>query len=197
MEELTQNVIRQDGGLYNIGTVKRLITVESYGDTFVIPDGVQVIGECAFWKCDKLKRVVIPDSVKDIGVGAFMGCEALKEVVIPNSVTRIERDTFSYCLSLEKVTLPASLTLMKSSAFYGCNSLKEIIYHNQINKVDEILPGVERACLNLCLGFSDPGYIMPLVIDVVLRKWNDVYYNGLFNLHADLKIMKRNDNLYY
>ena len=100
MEELTQNVIRQDGGLYNIGTVKRLITVESYGDTFVIPDGVQVIGECAFWKCDKLKRVVIPDSVKDIGVGAFMGCEALKEVVIPNSVTRIERDTFSYCLSL-------------------------------------------------------------------------------------------------
>ena len=129
MEELTQNVVRQDGGLYNnIGVVKRLITVESYGDTFVIPDGVQMIGEYAFCRCERLEHVVIPDSVKHIGAGAFLACTSLKEIVVPDAITRIESETFDNCRSLEKVTLPTSLTYMKSDAFYGCNSLRAVIH---------------------------------------------------------------------
>lgn len=198
MEELTQNVIRQDGGLYNnIGVVKRLITVESYGDTFVIPDGVQMIGEYAFCRCKKLKHVIIPDSVKHIGACAFIACTSLKEVVIPDDIKRIETETFTNCHSLEKVTLPASLTMMKSDAFCGCNSLKEIIYHKQCFMVDDILPGVERACQDLCLGIRKPDDLIPLVIDVVLRKWNGVNYMGLFNIYTDHRILMRDDNLYY
>lgn len=196
MEELTQNVIRKDGGLYNID-LKRIITVESYGETFVIPDGIEIIGEFAFGKCEKLKNIVIPNSVKYIGAGAFMGCKSLKEVIIPDSITCIENNTFRGCFSLEKVTLPASLTFMKGDAFYGCNSLKEIIYHNNTFTVDKILPLVERACMDLNLGISNPNCIMPLVIDVVLRTWHQENYSGFFNSSADYVIHKGDDNLYY
>ena len=43
---MNKNVIHKAGGLYNIG-MQRLISVDSYGDTFVIPEGVKYIGECA------------------------------------------------------------------------------------------------------------------------------------------------------
>jgi hypothetical protein len=44
---MNKNVIHKDGGLYNIG-MQRLFSVDSYGDTFVIPEGVKYIGEFAF-----------------------------------------------------------------------------------------------------------------------------------------------------
>ena len=143
---MNKNVIHKDGGLYNIG-MQRLISVDSYGDTFVIPDGVKYIGECAFWKCEELKSVNIPNSVIDIGTSAFAGCESLKKINIPDSVERIHTDAFAYCYSLEEITLPTSLKFMSYCAFYGCNSLKKINYCNHSFIVDEILPvGLHLFC---------------------------------------------------
>lgn len=194
MEELIQNTIHQDGGIYHIDGIYNLLAVEKYGKTFVIPDGVVYIADYAFWKCEKLEHVVIPDSVRQIGAGAFSCCTSLKEVVIPDGVTCLENDTFTDCRSLEKVTLPASLRLMKKYAFYQCNSLKEIMYHDYCFKVDNILPGVERACQDLCLGY---GLQIPLVIDVVLRMYNGANYKGFFNTNVDCEILKGDKNLYF
>ena len=196
MVENTQNIIRKDGGLYNIG-MRRLISVESYSDTFVIHKGVEFIAECAFWRCEKLKQVVIPNSVIDIGKSAFAGCKSLIEVIIPDSVTTIGSDAFAYCESMEKVVLPSSLTFMGVRAFYGCYSLKQIIYRNHIFNVEEILPHVINANEYLSFGISDSGCFMPLVIDVVLRTYWGHNYDGLFKLWSDCKVDTRESNIYY
>ncbi len=192
---MNKNVIHKDGGLYNIG-MKRLISVDSYNDTFVIPEGVKFIGECAFWKCEELKSVNIPNSVIDIGTSAFAGCESLKKIDIPDSVERICTDAFAYCYSLEEVTLPASLKFLSHSAFYHCNSVKKINYCNHSFLVDEILPGVLKANEFLCLNI-DGRFLMPLVVDVVLRSWNRHYNSGFFNPNADFEILDTHDSIYY
>ena len=193
---MNKNVIHKDGGLYNIG-MQRLISVDSYGDTFVIPDGVKYIGECAFWKCEELKSVNIPNSVIDIGTSAFAGCESLKKINIPDSVERIHTDAFAYCYSLEEITLPTSLKFMSYCAFYGCNSLKKINYCNHSFIVDEILPGVIKANKDLCLNISDSNYLIPLVVDVVLRICHGHNYKGFFNMRTDYEIQDSQDSIYY
>ena len=54
-----------------------------------IPDGVEAIGNKAFFKCTNLKSVTIPDSVMSIGYAAFYQCTSLASVTIGNSVTSI------------------------------------------------------------------------------------------------------------
>ena len=192
---MNKNVIHKDGGLYNIG-MKRLISVDTYGDTFVIPDGVKFIGECAFWKCEKLKTVKIPNSVTDIGTSAFAGCESLNKIVIPDSVERICTDAFAYCYSLEEVTLPSSLKFLSHNVFFSCNSVKKINYCNHSFMVDDLLPGVIKANELLCLNI-DARMLMPLVVEVVLRSWNSHYNGGFFNPDADFEILDSHSSIYY
>ena len=67
--------------------------------TFIIPDGVTSIGECAFRDCCLLKTITIPESVTSIGRGAFYNCYALKTIVIPEGVTSIDDHAFFFCNS--------------------------------------------------------------------------------------------------
>ena len=192
---MNKNVIHKDGGIYNID-MRRLITVDTYDDTFVIPDGVQYIGECAFWRCRELKNVKIPNTVTDISTKAFAGCESLKKIDIPDSVERIGYDAFAYCCSLEEITLPTSLKFMSHSAFHGCCSLKKINYSNHSFMVDEILPEVIKVNEVLCLNISDYNSLIPLVVDVVLRTWHG-HHKGFFNPMVDFEIPDSTESIYY
>ena len=70
-----------------------------------IADGVESIGDFAFFDCKKLEEITIPDSVKSIGWCAFDGCKSLKSVTIPKSVTEIEWYAFDDCTALESIDL--------------------------------------------------------------------------------------------
>lgn len=48
----------------------------------IIPEGVEVIKNCAFSRCKNLRRIVIPRSVKTIEEEAFSYCPSLDEVYI-------------------------------------------------------------------------------------------------------------------
>ena len=63
----------------------------------VIPDGVEVIGECAFADCEYLESVVIPPSVKKIERGAFSRCRKLKSVSGIETVSEFGTDVFYGC----------------------------------------------------------------------------------------------------
>ena len=63
----------------------------------VIPDGVKVIGECAFADCEYLESVVIPPSVKKIERGAFSRCRKLKSVSGIETVSEFGTDVFYGC----------------------------------------------------------------------------------------------------
>ena len=93
----------------------------------VIEDGVETIGDYAFWGCRGLLSLSIPNSVTKIGYSAFEGCCNLTNIVIPGSVNNIGYKSFADCHSLVSVTIPKSVIFIGYGAFKNCNALTEII----------------------------------------------------------------------
>ena len=86
---------------------------------------VTMIGDEAFYNCDKLTGVTLSDSVTSIGYGAFACCESLTSVTIPDSVTTIGYCAFQACTSLTSVTIGDSVTSIGYAAFSYCDNLAE------------------------------------------------------------------------
>lgn len=110
---------------------------------YKVPDGVNVIGDAAFYGCDFLKNLVLPDglvsieyegiasckslvsidlpdTVTDIAEYAFASCSALKDVVISEGITKLNRSVFSMCKALKNVTLPSGINDINSMTFFMC-----------------------------------------------------------------------------
>lgn len=84
----------------------------------VIPDGVESIGDYAFYGCPDLESVVLPASLKSIGKGAFGNCRSLKAVDLSaTGVTEIPERAFAGSTSLETVSLPSAVSRVGREAF--------------------------------------------------------------------------------
>ena len=89
----------------------------------VIPDGVDSIGNYAFYGYSNLTNVEIGNNVASIGDSAFYGCSSLASVVIPDSVTSIGSSTFNGCSSLTDVVIGNNVTVIGNDAFNGCSKI--------------------------------------------------------------------------
>lgn len=87
-----------DGALID-KTEKRLICYPSgrAQSSYVIPDGITSIGDCAFQDCVSLTRIAIPASVTSIGSYAFEGCSSLTSVTMFNTAEDVGLDVFDGC----------------------------------------------------------------------------------------------------
>ena len=92
----------------------------------VIPEGVTVIGECAFYNKETIISIEIPNSVTSIEEYAFYNCTGLKELTLPDSVTSIGKGAFYCCKKLERVTLPKSIPHIREYVFKSCECLETI-----------------------------------------------------------------------
>ncbi len=93
---------------------------------YTIPDGVETIRTKAFYKCDKITKVIIPDSVKRIEEKAFFRCSAVTELTLSKSVEIIGKDAFCYCSGISEINIPATIKQIDVYAFYNCTSLLTI-----------------------------------------------------------------------
>ena len=91
--------------------------------SFVIPSGIEVIGDYAFFVCSSLTSIEIPDTVTKIGDSAFSWCESLTSIEIPDTVTSIGDWAFSWCESLTSIEIPDTVTSIGEGAFSGCDNL--------------------------------------------------------------------------
>ena len=107
------------------------------GASYIIPNSVTSIGECAFYGCDALTSVTIPNSVTSIGNSAFRDCCALSSITIPNSVTSIGNSAFSGCDALTSITIPNSVTSIGHSAFKDCKKLTSITIPNSVTSIGD------------------------------------------------------------
>ena len=105
------------------------VLVQGINGNVQIPDGVEVIEDCAFRGRSKLTSVEIPDSVTSIGYGAFELCQSLTEVTIPNAVTNIWGSAFAYS-GLTNILIPDNVESIKNGTFEGCGSLTNVVIGN-------------------------------------------------------------------
>lgn len=97
----------------------------SIDGNFEVPEGIEIIGNNAFYSCSKVTSFKLPvNSLKEIGEGAFKDCFALAGTfTIPNGIKVINKETFSTCIALTGINLPSTLEEIGESAFYGCSGL--------------------------------------------------------------------------
>lgn len=94
-----------------------------------VPDGVEHIGDFAFWDCfnaeGTILKVTLPDSVKTIGERAFFSA-GIENITLPENVEEIGEEAFYYCAKLKQITIPAKTTEIGFNAFGSCSSLETI-----------------------------------------------------------------------
>ena len=117
-------------------------------DACIVPEGIQVIGDYAFYENKELRSVTIPEGVTCIGVRAFINCDALTAVDFPDGLVSVGDYAFSgcerlsgawfreglisigtgafhYCWALEEIDLPDTLTSLGNHPFNDCRKLSE------------------------------------------------------------------------
>lgn len=87
--------------------------------TFADNSSLNVIGSCAFKKCEQLENLDLPDSVTEIGKEAFANLESVKTIKLGNSVTSIGISAFANCKANEttEFIIPNTVTSIGENAF--------------------------------------------------------------------------------
>ncbi len=90
-----------------------------------VPEGVQQIGDEAFFGCTQLSSVYLPKTLTDIGGSAFSVCDSLRSIRLPEGLKSAGSSLFSGCHALVDVELPETLTVIPEMMFFECG-LEEI-----------------------------------------------------------------------
>ncbi|MBR2885729.1 MAG: leucine-rich repeat domain-containing protein [Clostridia bacterium] len=147
-----------DGVLYTKDMKKLLvypIMKENESGKYAIPEGVERIGKCAFYKNEAVTEITLPSTLKEIGDMAFFKCENIGLVTLPDGLVKIGSDAFSYCQGMKHVMyIPASVKEIGSFAFYSCSNLKEFYMgaqnENEIVFGDTWLPkNIKKVVVNV------------------------------------------------
>ena len=121
-----------------------LLKYNGKGGDVVIPDGVKIIGECAFDKNDAVRSIVMSKSVEKIGKSAFGNCSILQKAVLSDNISVIEERAFENCVMLSEIELPQKLGVISEYCFSGCSSLTFI-------KVPDSVKKIERYAFSECI----------------------------------------------
>ncbi len=94
----------QDGILFS-KDMKTLIEAYNFKEeSYAVPEGVEYIGDCAFYFNRDLKAITFPETLKDIGFKAFAYCTLRgQNIVLPESVTGVGCQAF-YSTYLSSIT---------------------------------------------------------------------------------------------
>lgn len=101
---------------YNYATIIQRVVIEN---------GVESVGNMAFYKCTNLTTVVLAESVRILGSLAFSDCGSLVQIYMPK-VQEMGWACFYDCKALVNIDLPSTLTFIGDKAFYGCRNLAGI-----------------------------------------------------------------------
>lgn len=111
-------------------------------------NGLETIGDRAFFSCIKLKDFTFPSSLKTIEEVAFGYCASLTYIDLSKySSLNLERGVFWQCKGITYISFPASLAAIPEDICDGCESLKTAVING--NNVKVIGVGAFRDCDSL------------------------------------------------
>lgn len=118
VRDTASDIVTIDGIVYS-KDCKTLICCPPNKSQVVVPNGVEVIGDYAFYG-SKVREVILPDSIHTIGASAFSGCYQLEEMVLPVNLKAIGEGCFEHCEKLVLNTLPVGLKNIPFKGFFKC-----------------------------------------------------------------------------
>lgn len=128
------SVSLQDGMYINANDAC-IIRYKENASEVTIPEGIQKIGERAFYK-GKIKKVIMPDTVTKMNPGVFEECSELSQVTLSKNITKIPDNTFADCRKIKEIVIPDGVTTIGKDAFYGCKSIKELAIPDGVTTID-------------------------------------------------------------
>lgn len=98
-------------------------------------DGMPVvsIGPKAFYNC-RIQEVVLPKTMKALLSEAFYRCEKLERIMIPEGVAYMGSRCFAQS-GIREAILPDTLRTVPSGGFWGCRRLRQVRLGNQVEKI--------------------------------------------------------------
>ena len=117
--------------------------------TLLLPEGLEEIGEEAFYNNQQLTKVTLNEKLKEVGDYAFRGCSQLA-LVNYNAINLQATDLFSNCTSLEKVNVGAKVRILPEGIFEGCKNLAIVKFAERTDDTPFVLGDyVFSGCGNL------------------------------------------------
>ena len=99
-----------------------------------LPPSLISIGNAAFDRCTSLTNINLPESLKTIGLLAFAQ-SGLTSVMLPNGLETLGDSAFQDCQQLQQVSIPYTLSAIPAYAFLRCNNLATIDVPVSIYKI--------------------------------------------------------------
>ncbi|MBE6971407.1 MAG: leucine-rich repeat domain-containing protein [Ruminococcaceae bacterium] len=126
-------VVRVEEGVQSIGDLAFFDMDKITSAT--VAGSVKTVGDYAFFQCRNLKTLTLGSGVTTIGESAFERCEKLAVLRLPESVKSLGRQAFYCCESLQSVTVPASVNEMGTAVFAHCTALRSAMVLAQITEL--------------------------------------------------------------
>ena len=151
----------------------------------VIPEGVKVINDRAFWGCTTLKSVTFPQSLDSIRfafpyckslesivipdgtsyVKGFLGCSSLSSVTIGKGVKELGSETFADCISLESIVIGDNVKTLGDNVFSRCSNLNSIVIGSGVEKIGSGAfsgcESIQTVISHIVLPFDLPSSVFP------------------------------------
>ncbi len=126
VSEENENFCSVDGVLYTKDMKTIVYCPNAKEGEYKVADGVELIRSKAFYKCNKLTKIILPETVNTIEEKAFFHCEAMSEINLTGSIAYIGKDAFAYCYGLTEIIIPSSIKTIEEYAFYTCTNLLKV-----------------------------------------------------------------------
>ena len=108
VEEGGKYITSEDGILYSADKKTLIRCPEGkQGDIYVV-DGVETIGERAFYNCTAISKIHLPESLKKISSMSIYQC-SVTEINLPRNLSVVEEDGLFGCENLTTINIPPEI----------------------------------------------------------------------------------------
>ena len=167
-------VPQDTSGLSHSGVTKYNITYKI--EKVYFPEGLEKIGNMAFFRMTKAESLSFPASLREIGMDAFGFCTALSSISGGANIEKIGDSAFRYCESIPHFNFSPNTKIIGSNVFEGCSSLQTVRFPKGLERFGNAV--FSDTCTSLVQISVDPAARPRIysILGTVMQSVDVIYY---------------------